>query len=329
MNLRFAAFLLIVVLLSIAFTSGTVMAQTTPAPSPSPAKAPTAATSSAQKTTAAPAHKALPVVHKAVNSDEDELDAGTMAEAQAIINDVKMQNPPDALKLKIMTGVMQLVTSSTEAVDLGSGNTTLAVGIDGNMHLFGNVGLEAREVYTQNIIPDKSSVNMSNAYMSWFDGGPTYTFYLDSTRLEDNIIVKFLYHENYNNLQLNDPFALFVNYYAGFAASFERNIPITNKLGITGMFDLLQIVNTASPSLNQFQGSTPTHNTVAKSGYGFEIQAEIYYKFIFGSLPARIGFEYWQQGNQSELDDSLKQSLGQESYFQVTRALFGTMSVLF
>jgi len=267
-----------------------------------------------------------------IDNTDKELQNSKWEEVQSIIDDIKTQNPPDTVKLRIRLGAIQTITNnqgSSDGIQFGQSGASLGFGLDGSINLFGNLGLEARETYTQNLLPAPSSPNQGQAYISWFDAGPRYTFYLDSTRLDNNVVIKVLYHENYNNLILDPtlPTFLWVNFYSGVSGSVERNIPITNKLGIMGMFDLLQIFNTSSPTINS--NTSTTNSSIAKSGYGFEIHAEVYYKILWGKMPMRMGLMYWQQGNQSELDDSIKSAQGRNSYFQTSRAIFGTMSMLF
>lgn len=230
-------------------------------------------------------------------------------EVYSIIDGIKVQNPPQNLKIRAKSGLVQIASNTPAQIDdSGFPSVGLEVGID----VIGNFGIEAKYLYAQNLMTP-SERNGTDTYITWLDIGPTYTIFFDSTRLDDYLAIKLYYHSNDANIVRSDsenPATFFINHYAGFSPSIERSIPITPKLGVIASFDLLQITDVSDPYLAR------------SSGYGFQIQGELYYRMSFLSKPMRLGLSYWQQGNDTEFNGEAKQTTGHNSYFQLARALF-------
>ncbi|MDZ4676625.1 MAG: hypothetical protein SGI74_03865 [Oligoflexia bacterium] len=238
-------------------------------------------------------------------------------EVNSIIDEIREQNPPRNYRFKIKTGLVQMITNTADTVKLGQNGNLYAIGGEAVSNFWGNLGIEARGIYAQNIVPDVASTNKADAYMTWLDIGPRYTFYFDNTRLDDNLAFKILYHQSDSNFKLMDTTdKLFITQYKGISFAIERSIPITRKLGVLAAFDLLQI----------FSAQTPSRLKVVQYGYGFEIQGEIYYQLdIFGKV-VRMGVSYWQQGNENNLED--KDFLARNSQFQLARSIFLNLTLL-
>ena len=145
--------------------------------------------------------------------------------------------------------------------------------------------------------------------------------------MDDYLAVQILYHRNDSNFKLGTQVAnvdtsnyIYMTHYDGISGSIERSIPITRKLGVLASFDLLQIINATSPSTLPFK----------QTGYGFQIEGEIYYQMMIFSSPFRVGVSYWQQGNENEFDESTSKGiLGRNSYFQLARAITINLSTRF
>ncbi len=192
-----------------------------------------------------------------------------------------------------------------------------SIGGEAVSNLWGNLGLELRGIYAQNVVPETTSINKADAYISWLDFGPRYTFYFDSTRLDDYLAVKILYHQSDSNFKLIDTQdKIFITHYKGLSFAVERSIPITRKLGVLASFDLLQI----------FSAQTPSRLKVVQYGYGFEIQGEIYYQMEIFSRVMRMGVSYWQQGNENNLEN--KDLVARNSQFQLARSIFLNLTLL-
>lgn len=255
---------------------------------------------------------------------EVDLQKSKWQEVYGLIDEIKVQNPPRRYSIQGKVGLTQIITNSTgEPVNLGLSGNLPTIGLNYTSNFAGNWGAEAKLVYAQNLLPAEGSPNQAGAYIYWLDVGPRYTLYLDSTRLDNNLSFKILFHMNQANMQLTSPDLFFVNSYTGFSLSVERGIPITRKLGVVASLDLLQILDARSPSIKE----------VTKSGYGFEVHGEIYYMIEMFNKPTRLGFSYWQQGNSNDFGDdpanSSKQFYGKNSFFQIARSLFVNWTVLF
>ncbi|MBK9293966.1 MAG: hypothetical protein IPM57_05900 [Oligoflexia bacterium] len=254
----------------------------------------------------------------------EDLQKSKWKEVYNIIDNIKTKNPPRRYSIQGRAGLTQLITNSTgEPLNLGLGGNLPTIGLSYKSNFAGNWGAEAKLVYAQNLIPAEGSPNQSSSYIYWLDLGPRYTLYLDSTRLDNNLTFKILFHLNGSNMALTEPDLFFVHQYMGYSFSVERGIPITRKLGIIASLDLLQILDAKSNSTKQVTGS----------GYGFEVHGEIYYMIELFNKPTRLGFSYWQQGNSNDFGDdptnSSKQFYSKNSFFQIARALFVNWTVLF
>ncbi len=266
----------------------------------------------------------LRIVAEAATAEEQnkymDLQKSKWQEIYNLIDEIKVQNPPHHYSFQARLGLMQISSNSVDdPVKLGLGSNLPAVGINGSSNFLGNFGLEGRLIYAQNLVSDPDSVNKSSAAIYWFDFGPRYTFYLDSTRLDNNITLKVLYHVNDSTFKLTSNDLMFVTHYFGVSGSVERSIPITRKLGVVASLDLLQILSATSPS----------NKVLSPSGYGFEVHGEIYYLMELFQHPTRVGFSYWQQGNNNDFGDSAKGFFAKNSYFQLARALFLNATVLY
>jgi hypothetical protein len=238
-------------------------------------------------------------------------------EVNSIVDEIREQNPPRNYRFKVKTGLVQVITNTADTLQLGQNGNLFALGGEAVGNFWGKFGLEGRGIYAQNLISSAQSPNKSNAYMSWMDIGPRYTFYFDNTKLDNNLALKVLYHQSDSNFQLVDAQdKLFITHYKGVSFAVERSIPITRKLGVLAAFDLLQI----------FEAQTPSRLKVLQYGYGFEIQGEIYYQMeLFGHV-MRSGVSYWQQGNENNLED--KDFIARNSQFQLARCIFFNLTLL-
>ncbi|MCC6277062.1 MAG: hypothetical protein IT289_04005 [Oligoflexia bacterium] len=271
------------------------------------------------KAKATPAPAPAVVSKPKTNSVEPELplQPSKWLEVNSIIDEIKEQNPPRNFKLKAKAGLVQMIVNTDDPIKLGLGSNLPAIGFEGVANVFGNFGLEARSIFAMNLVPDPTSPNTASSYIYWLDIGPRYTLYMDSTKLDNNLAFKVLFHHNQSNFQITDPVnRLYVTKYSGASFGIERSIPITRKLGVVGEFDLVQIFST----------STPSTIAVKQYGYGFEIQGEIYYQMELFGKPWRVGVSYWQQGHESEVD--AKDNFRRNSQFQVARALFINLVLL-
>lgn len=264
----------------------------------------------------------LPDLTEPPSAENDILQKSKWDEVNSLIDEIKIQNPPRHIILTGSLGFSQVISNSLgDPVRLGLNNNMPSIGLTAIGNFFGNVGLETKFVYAQNVIPADGSPNTASTFIYWLDAGPRYTFFLDESRREDNLSVKILFHINQANFVLTDPQLCMINRYMGISGSVERSIPITRKLGLIASLDLLQIFQ-AVPASNSQIG-------VVQSGYGFELKGELYYILELGKLTTRLGFAYWQQGNDNELSTTAKENFGKNSFFQVARSLFFSGSLLF
>ena len=252
------------------------------------------------------------------------------AEVNSIIDEVKSQNSPQNLRLTGSLGLISLQSNTPDSVKLGSGNSVVAIGLTAVANIWNHFGLEAKVLHGRNLIPADGSPNTAGASITWIDVGPRYTLYLDSSKLDNYLAFKILYHQNDSDFKLvpadpnSIPFPIFMTHYAGVSGSVERSIPISKRLGVLASFDLLQI----------FQASAPTSTSAipigfAQSGYGFEVKGEVYYQLEIQNSRMRLGVSYWQQGNENEFDNPTKILMSRNSYFQIARSVYLDLSLLF
>jgi hypothetical protein len=275
---------------------------------------------------AAQSPKSAPVAVKdapAPVTEETEFPKSRLPELYSLIDEIKIRNPPQNYRFRVQTGIIQMLTNTDErkGVRAGNGIGFPAIGIETVANIWNHIGVLGRFVYAQNLLPSQDSLNGTNAFIYWADVGPRYTLYFDSTRIDDYLAFQVLFHLNESNLQIYDKSStsVFMTRYFGVSGSVERSIPITRKLGVSATFDLLQILDSSSPSNQSLQ----------KSGYGFQIQGEIYYQLNIFERFVRVGLSYWQQGNEVEAGEEIKVLEGKNSFFQLGRALFLNLSALY
>lgn len=244
-------------------------------------------------------------------------------EVYSLIDSIKSQNPPVNVRTTLKFGVIQMQTNTTEVL----GESLPCAGFEGSANIFRGFGIEAKYIYAQGSI----------ANITWLNFGPKYTFYFDSTQLDDFLALKVLYHQNASSIIVPEPSTttgavstsntpFFVTSYTGTLLGVERGIPITKKLGVLASFDLLLIQDASYPKTNLGWA-------IKNSGYGFQLQGELYYKFLLFSKNMRFGVSYWQQGNDTEFDRTNfaagAPDANKHSYFQLARTIFFNLSTSF
>lgn len=58
-------------------------------------------------------------------------------------------------------------------------------------------------------------------------------------------------------------------------------------------------------------------------------RAKFLYQVEIKKQLVRMGISYWQQGNSNEFDDSAKQLVGKNSYFQLGRSIFANLTMMY
>lgn len=187
----------------------------------------------------------------------------------SILDDIKIQNPPRSHRLIFKVGLIQLIPNTADAVVLAGSQLDFSGGHLHHQPLGQHRPQDFGRIAVQNIFPNGTSPNDSTAFTYWVDLGPRYTFYLDDTKLDNNLALKLLFHDNGSNFRLladtSSNKYTFVTHYQSFAFSVERSLPVTRKLGVLASFDLQMIT----------QASSPGSQHLLPVGYGFEIQGEI------------------------------------------------------
>ena len=173
-------------------------------------------------------------------TDEQNLTKPRWAEVNAILDDIKIQNPPRSHRMIFKVGLIQLIPNTADAVLLGQDSNLISLGATYITNPWDNIGLEIRGIYGQNVFPNSASPNDASAYTYWLDLGPRYTFYLDNTKLDNNLAFKLLFHDNGSNFKLLADTTTnkytFVTHYQSFSFSVERSLPVTRKLGVFASF---------------------------------------------------------------------------------------------
>lgn len=246
------------------------------------------------------------------------LSEGQWKEVHQIIDEIKVQTYQTNYKLAARVGFTQISTNTQDTVNLGPSLASL--GVDFTANITDAFGLELSALHSQNGLPAADSVNGFGSYIFTLDIGPTYTIHFDATQLDDYLSLRLLYHYNTSNITLEDPSDLiFMTGYTGIAPGIERSIPLTRKLGLLAKFNLLQILS----------AQTTSQLGYIQTGYGFLVAGEAYYKLVLFDLPLRIGLIYQQQGYENEFDIDVKEQKGKNSYFQLSRSLFVSLTTTF
>jgi len=257
----------------------------------------------------------------AAEGEDIPLSAGEKTEIKEILDGIKSANPPQHGMVRFRGGMMQLLNNVPSNLNLGQDNTIPASGIETYYNFWQALGLEMHYIYARNVLrPDNSS-----AQMDFFNIGPRYTFYLDETQKANYFALKAFYHQSTNNVGTKNN--LLINKYTGYALSIERSIPASTKTGVIASLDLLRTTSAYSANPSE---------SFSQWGTGFTIRGEIYYQLnVLGSSP-RLGVSYWQQSYSNEVgfnpdgvSGGIRNQFFRNSYFQVSRAIWGTVSFVY
>lgn len=241
-------------------------------------------------------------------------------EVHELLDQIKSANPPQNGFIRTRTGLIQFIMNTTTNVKLSPDNVLPAVGTEGFFRIHKNLGFEGSLVYST--VYEQTAVQQGN--MLFYKVGPRYTFYLDRTNLANFFAVKLFYHVNENTFKPLTTDLLLINKYRGYALSIERSIPASRKIGILASLDLMQIT--------EAKANNSTQSYVEK-GLGFEFRGEIFYTLPWFKSASRLGLAYWQQSYANEMgydgDNIIRYSTNRQNFFQVSRAIWASYSVLF
>lgn len=230
-----------------------------------------------------------------------------------IIDEVKASNPRDNFKIEFRSGLLQIFSNNTDAIELNRLSTVPFVGGDAILKLYHNLAAEGRVTYAQNLIfpTTPGSSNKEDAYQMMTDGGLRYRFILDETQIEDFVAIRALYSQTQNNFKIRNANELYMKSYTGMILGVERSIPVTPRIGIVASLDVNFIQDTKSDSNADF----------VKSGVGFAMRGAAHYKVDWFGLISKIGGAYWQGGMVNRLSPNSQSDFAKVSHVQTFRAV--------
>ncbi|MCB0394732.1 MAG: hypothetical protein KDD25_09240 [Bdellovibrionales bacterium] len=149
-----------------------------------------------------------------------------------------------------------------------------------------------------------------------------YTFVLDATETLNFFGFKIMSHTLKNNFKVFNPTDLdddsqpyiHMSDYQALIVGIERSFQITPAISLLASLDFLSIQNTKSDTSQEFE----------KSGLGFQVRGEVFYRMDLLGVPGRMGLMYWQGAYTNEVknvDDasSENENLGRSTHVQSFR----------